>query len=79
MTLETIKKAVKQLSPSERAALANSLLEDIDNTALEEKETEIEKIWLDEAERRSEAYKSGFITSSSFDEAIERVRTNIAK
>jgi len=39
----------------------------------------IQNIWLDEPERRSEAYKFGLVTSSSFEKVIERFRTKIAK
>jgi putative addiction module component (TIGR02574 family) len=78
-TYETVEAAAKQLTLKERSALVHSLLEDIDNNDAGDKETEIETVWLDEVERRIEAYKQGLIGSSSFEEAVENVRTRIAK
>ena len=78
-TLETIETAAKQLSLQERSALVHSLLEDIDEFDVVEKENEIETVWLDEVERRIEANKSGRLGSTSFEEAVENVRARIAK
>lgn len=79
LTFETIEHAAKQLSPKERSALVRSLLEDLDENGEVEVETEIEKAWLDEVERRIEAYRLGLIGSSPFEETIARVRAGIAK
>ncbi|MBX3268218.1 MAG: addiction module protein [Acidobacteria bacterium] len=79
LTFETIEHAAKQLSPKERSALVRSLLEDLDENGEVEVETEIEKAWLDEVERRIEAYRLGLIGSLPFEETIARVRAGIAK
>lgn len=79
LTFETIEHAAKQLSPKERSALVRSLLEDLDENGEVEVETEIEKAWLDEVERRIEAYRLGLIGSPPFEETIARVRAGIAK
>lgn len=78
-TFETVEAAAKQLTLKERSALVHSLLEDIDENDAVDNETEIETAWLDEVERRIEAYKQGRIGSSSFEEAVKNVRARIAK
>ena len=79
LTFETIEHAAKQLSQKERSALVHSLLEDLDENGEVKVETEIEKAWLDEVERRIEAYRLGLISSSPYEDVVERVRARIAR
>jgi hypothetical protein len=78
ITLENIQQAAKQQSLRDRLVLAHSLLEDLDE-GTEDAETEIEMLWLDEVERRIEAYRRGLITSSPFEEVVARVRATISE
>lgn len=71
--LEVIEAAALQLSPAERAKLAKCLL-----LSLEEDDA-ILVSWVEEAERRGEAYERGEIEAIDFDESIARARARIAK
>ncbi len=53
--LEKLEKEVLSLTPSERAFLADRLLGTLGEEAL----SEVDKIWIDEAEKRYHDYKKG--------------------
>jgi putative addiction module component (TIGR02574 family) len=56
-----------KLSVADRAALAERLIESLD--ALDDAETE--RLWVEEAERRYQAYKQGGLPARSAAEAIQ--------
>jgi putative addiction module component (TIGR02574 family) len=58
------------LPTTSRAELAKQLLESLDNLS----ESEIEKLWIEEAERRYEAYRAGEIKAVPADEVFARLR-----
>ena len=62
--------SVLKLPVAERAALAERLLESLD--ALDD--TENERLWIEEAERRYQAYKQGRLPARSATEAIQDAR-----
>ena len=70
--LEDIEAAALQLASGERAKLAERLL-----VSLEE-DDEILAAWVEEAERRGDAYERGEMESIDFDEAIVQARARIA-
>ncbi|MGB4467621.1 MAG: addiction module protein [Azovibrio sp.] len=69
--LEDIEAAALQLASSDRAKLAERLL-----ISLEE-DDEILASWVEEAERRGEAYERGETEAIDFDEAIAQARARI--
>ena len=59
----------KSLPPLERLQLVDYLLESLDLP-----DTDIEKLWADEASRRLEGYKAGEINSLSAAEVFEKYK-----
>lgn len=70
--LENIEAAALQLATSDRAKLAERLL-----VSLEE-DDEILASWVEEAERRGEAYERGEMGAIDFDESIARLKAKLA-
>lgn len=70
--LEEIEAAALQLAPADRARLAERLL-----ISLEE-DDEIFAAWVEEAERRADAYERGETETIDFDDAIAQARARIA-
>jgi hypothetical protein len=71
-TLEDIEAAALQLAPAERAKLAERLLVSLDE------DDEILASWVEEAERRGEAYERGEMSALDFDESIAQARARLA-
>ena len=70
--LEDIEAAALQPATSDRAKLAERLL-----VSLEE-DDEILASWVEEAERRGEAYERGEMGAIDFDESIARLKAKLA-
>lgn len=70
--LEDIEAAALQLATSDRAKLAERLL-----ISLEE-DDEILAAWVEEAERRGDAYERGEMEAIDFDESIARLKARLA-
>lgn len=70
--LEEIEAMALQLPASDRSHLAESLLASLSE------EDEILAAWIEEAERRADAYDRGEIETVGFDESIARARARIA-
>lgn len=70
--LEDIEAAALQLVPAERAKLAERLL-----ISLEEND-EILASWVEEAERRGDAYERGEMGAIDFDESMAQARARLA-
>ncbi len=70
--LEDIEAAALQLASGDRAKLAERLL-----ISLEE-DDEILAAWVEEAERRGEAYERGEMAAIDFDESIARLKARLA-
>ncbi len=70
MTIDEIKREALRLDPSVRADLARELLESLDDLP----EPDIERLWLEEAERRRVNLQSGKSTPIRMDEAFARAR-----
>jgi len=70
--LEDIEAAALQLTPTDRAHLAERLLASLDDN------DEILAAWVEEAERRADAFDRGEIDGIDVDEAITQARARIA-
>ena len=70
--LEEIEAMALQLPASDCSHLAESLLASLSE------EDEILAAWIEEAERRADAYDRGEIETVDFDESIARARARIA-
>ena len=67
-----LEQAAKRLPPAKRAQLAQSLIASLDTG----KDVDAEADWLEEAERRYQAYRHGLLTPNP---AAEVLRTSRAK
>ena len=70
--LEEIEAAALQLTPAERAHLAERLL-----VSLEE-DDETLAAWIEEAERRADAFDRGEMDAIDFDESIARLKAKLS-
>ncbi len=68
---EQIEAAALQLSPEERARLAERLIASLEET------TEIEQAWIEEAERRYERYRTGELKTVPTSEVIAKLRAQL--
>jgi len=68
--LQTFEAEALTLPVSERALLAQHLLASLDDT----NEQENEQLWLNEAQRRYNAYQNGTVSSRDAFEAIAEMR-----
>ena len=64
-----------KLSPKQKAELARTLIDSLDE-ALDE---DVERIWIDEAARRFEAYRRGEMSSRSVAEVFARARARLRR
>ncbi|MGN8197327.1 addiction module protein [Salinisphaera sp. RV14] len=60
-----------RLGPEARARLVHSLVKSLGNLSA----AELERLWLDEAERRDTELDSGSVAAVPGDEAIARIRS----
>jgi putative addiction module component (TIGR02574 family) len=72
--LEKITQEAMQLDLEERALLAGTLLRSMD----EPPESEIERLWLEEAERRLKAYREGKVKGIPADQAFKKAIAEIS-
>jgi len=62
-----------KLSPTDRAVLAEHLISSLDNLSDEQNE----KLWLNEANQRYMAYKSGSLSSRPAEDVLRDARASI--
>jgi putative addiction module component (TIGR02574 family) len=67
---EEITKQAKSLTAKEKAALARTLIQELDSIA----DPEVEQLWIEEAQRRYAAYLRGEIEALPGDEVMQRAR-----
>ncbi len=72
MTIEEIKREALQLDPSTRASLARDILHSLDDLS----ETEVERLWLEEAVRRDQEMASGLVQPIPMDEVFAELRAS---
>ncbi len=70
MTFEELEKEVRQLSAEEKVTLARILIEDLDSSADEG----VEHLWIEEAQRRYDAFRRGDGEAKSGEEVMRRAR-----
>ncbi len=70
MTIDELKREAMRLDATERANLARELLVSLDDLS----EPEIERLWLEEAERRRLDYEAGKTTLIPADEVFAQLR-----
>ena len=74
LKLDELEKAVLQLPIHDRAVIALSLIKSLDDDEDEGDEQEIEKLWVDEANRRYKDFKQGKTTLKPADQALREAR-----
>lgn len=67
---ESIEKELLRLEPGARAQLVHSLVKSLGNLS----ESEIQSLWLDEADRRDAELESGSVKAVSGDEVLNHIR-----
>ena len=67
------KKQVRALSRNEKAELARILIEDVDSTA----DPNAEQLWVEETQRRYDAYRAGELSANAGDDVMKRVRDRL--
>jgi hypothetical protein len=70
MTIDELRREALQLDPSIRADLARELLESLDDLP----EPEVERLWLEEAERRRVDVQAGKVMPIRMDEVFAKAR-----
>ncbi len=73
MTIDELKAEALRLKPEERAELASELLVSLDNLS----ESEIERLWLEEAVRRDAELDSGAAQAVPADEVFAAARARL--
>lgn len=71
--IEELAKETMQLDIEDRALLAGKLLLSLD----EPTSSEVERLWLDEAERRLEAYRAGHVQGIPADDVFRRAISDL--
>jgi hypothetical protein len=72
VTIEELKREALQLDPSTRAGLARDILHSLDDLS----ETEVERLWLEEAVRRDAEMASGLVQPIPMDEVFAELRAS---
>lgn len=71
MKLADLENQVLRLGPQERARLAERLLDSLEDLP----ESEVEALWLDEAERRDREVSQGRVTPIPADEVLAELKS----
>ena len=71
--IDDLEKQLMQLEPSDRAMLAQRLIESLDTAD----EATNERLWAEEAERRYQEYVKGKVKANPADEVLRNVRARL--
>jgi len=74
-TLAEIEQEILRLKPEEKAALALAIIDNLDTEA----DSDVEQLWLAEAQRRYEAYLSGEYKAIPAKDVFDKVRARIRR
>lgn len=74
MSLKKIESEIKKLNLKDRAMLAKWIVESLDNLS----DSEIEALWVEEAERRMDEMEQGITAELSTEEVLRRARMAIS-
>ena len=70
VNFKELEKEVRALGSREKAALARTLIDDLDKNL----DPGAEQLWIEEAQRRYQAYQTGDLKSVPGEEAMQRTR-----
>jgi hypothetical protein len=70
---DELEKQARLLTPQEKATLAHILIEELDPLV----DSDVEQIWIAEAQRRYQAYLKGELESLPGDEVMSRARSRL--
>jgi putative addiction module component (TIGR02574 family) len=70
---EELQRQARTLKPKEKAALARILIDELDTSV----DADVEQLWIDEAQRRYEAYLRGELQALPGDDVMKRARGRI--
>ena len=73
--ISALREELDRLGPEQKAELARTLIDSLDEDLGEA----VEHLWLDEAARRYEAYRSGEMRSHPAEETFARVRARLRR
>jgi len=68
-----VQEQARRLTPQEKAALAHLLIEELDSSS----DADVERLWIEESQRRYEAYLRGESESLPGDEVMARARNRL--
>jgi len=74
MSFDELVAEVEKLSLEERAALAKRIVESLDELS----ESEVEALWVQEAERRLDELEQGQVTEVSAEQVLRQARAAIS-
>jgi len=74
VNLEQLEAEIRKLNLKERAALAKRIVQSLDELS----ESEIEALWVEEAERRLDELEQGLAPEIPAEEVLRRARTAIS-
>ncbi len=72
-TLAEIEQEILQLNPKEKATLARNIIDDLDAVADEN----VDRLWLEEAQRRYKAYVAGETKAKPAQEVFDKARQRL--
>jgi putative addiction module component (TIGR02574 family) len=70
---DDLEKEARTLSAREKAKLARALIDDLDPAV----DQGAEQLWIEEAQRRYDAYRQGEVATASGEEAMQRARKRL--
>ena len=73
MTPKELETEALQLNPTDRARLAKKLLNSLDALS----EAEVERLWVEEAERRNEQIEGGVVEARRAEDVIRDARARL--
>lgn len=65
---EQLEKQARMLTPQEKASLARILIEELDPSS----DADTERLWIEESQRRYDAYRKGELRSIAGEEVMSR-------
>lgn len=71
--LEELERQARTLTPREKASLARVLIDELDPTI----DAEVEQLWIEEAQRRYDAFLKGELKALPGDEVMQRARDRL--
>jgi hypothetical protein len=72
-TLKELEQQARALNPEEKAALARMLIAELDAAA----DPDANQLWVEEAQRRYDAFVAGKLEARAGDEVMKRARTRL--